>query len=109
MLKTTDMTEKADKTVIITLIRTIIWAPPSGRFGLNMELWVFPDWRPIRSLHAVLTSRIDIDIASVTPRMGRIDPNIRIVFRFAMKLVLIMQLLADGFEIRVMDFNHWSC
>ena len=90
-------------------MRTIVWVPPSGCFGLNMELWVFPDGCSVRSLHAVLTSRIDIDVASITPRMGRIDPNIRIVFRFAMKLMLIMQFLFDGVEVRIEDLDHRSC
>lgn len=90
-------------------MRTIIWVPPSGRFGLNMKLRVFSDWRSIRSLHAVLTSRIDIDVSSITPCMSRIDPNIRIMIGLTMEPVFVMQLFADGFEVRVMDFNHWSC
>jgi hypothetical protein len=103
------MTRRAEKTVIIASMRPIIRTPPSGRFGLNMKLRVFPDGCPVRSLHAVLAFRIDIDVASIAPCMGRIDPDIRVVFRFAMKLVLIVQLLADGVEVRVVDFNHRSC
>ena len=93
----------------MALMRQIIRTPPSGRFGLNMELRVFPDWCPIRSLHAVLTYRIDIDVSSITPCVSRIDPNIRIMIGLTMKLVLIMQLFADGVEVRVMDFHHRTC
>lgn len=103
------ITKMAEKTMIMAQMRLIIRMPPSGLFDLNMKLRVFPDWCPIRSLHAVLTSRIDIDVPSITPRMGRIDPNIRIVFRFAMKLVLIMQFLFDDIEVHIEDLDHRTC
>ena len=90
----------------MALMRQIIRTPLSGRFGLNMELLVFPDWCPIRSLHAVLTYRIDIDVSSITPCMSRIDPNIRIMIGLTMDPVFVMQLFADGVEVRVMDFHH---
>jgi hypothetical protein len=90
-------------------MRPIIRTPPSGRFGLNMEFRVFPDGRPIRSLHAVLALRIDIDVASITPRMVRVDPNIRIMIGLTMKLVFVMKFLSDRIEVRIMDFHHRTC